>query len=43
VAEAGGASTAQMRPRLARASYLGNRALGVPDSGAVAVTVWLCA
>jgi ATP-dependent dihydroxyacetone kinase len=40
-AEAGTASTAQMRPRLGRSSYLGDRALGVLDAGAVAVTIWL--
>jgi dihydroxyacetone kinase len=40
-AEAGAASTAQMRPRVGRASYLGDRALGVPDGGAVAVSMWL--
>jgi dihydroxyacetone kinase len=40
-AEAGTVSTAQMRPRLGRSSYLGNRALGLQDPGAVAVTVWL--
>jgi dihydroxyacetone kinase len=40
-AEAGAASTAQMRPRMGRSSYLGDRALGVHDAGAVAVTIWL--
>lgn len=40
-AAAGAASTAQMRPRLGRASYLGDRALGVPDGGAMAVSIWL--
>ena len=40
-AEAGAASTAQMRPRLGRGSYLGDRALGVQDGGAVAVSIWL--
>jgi dihydroxyacetone kinase len=40
-AAAGAASTAQMRPRLGRSSYLGDRALGVEDAGAVAVCVWL--
>ena len=40
-AEAGTASTAQMRPRARRSSYLGDRALGVLDGGAVAVTIWL--
>ncbi len=40
-AEQGAAATAEMRPRLGRASYLGARALGVPDGGAVAVSIWL--
>jgi dihydroxyacetone kinase len=40
-AEAGAASTAQMRPRLGRSSYLGDRALGVQDGGAVAASIWL--
>jgi dihydroxyacetone kinase len=40
-AEAGAVSTAQMRPRLGRGSYLGDRALGVQDGGAVAVSIWL--
>ncbi|MBV9267151.1 MAG: dihydroxyacetone kinase subunit DhaK [Acidobacteriaceae bacterium] len=40
-AEAGAESTAQMFPRKGRSSYLGERALGHPDPGAVAVTIWL--
>jgi dihydroxyacetone kinase len=40
-AQAGAEATAQMRPRLGRASYLGDRALGTPDGGAVAVAIWL--
>ena len=40
-AEHGAAATAAMMPRLGRAAYLGERALGVPDAGATAVTVWL--
>lgn len=40
-AQAGAEATAGMRPRLGRASYLGERALGVPDGGAVAVSIWL--
>ncbi|MDB5374111.1 MAG: dhaK, partial [Belnapia sp.] len=40
-AEAGVAATAAMSPRLGRASYLGDRVLGVPDAGAAAVAVWL--
>ncbi len=38
-ARAGADATAAMSPRLGRASYLGERALGVPDGGAVAVAV----
>jgi dihydroxyacetone kinase len=30
-----------MAPRVGRASYLGDRAIGFPDAGATAVTVWL--
>jgi dihydroxyacetone kinase len=37
----GAARTADMTPKLGRASYLGDRALGIPDGGAVAVTLWL--
>jgi dihydroxyacetone kinase len=40
-AEGGAAATASMAPRVGRASYLGERAIGCPDAGAVAVTVWL--
>ena len=40
-AEAGAAATAEMLPRLGRAAYLGQRALGVPDAGASAVLVWM--
>jgi triose/dihydroxyacetone kinase / FAD-AMP lyase (cyclizing) len=40
-AEDGAKSTSEMRPNLGRASYLGERALGVRDAGAVAVSVWL--
>ncbi|MDO9502802.1 dihydroxyacetone kinase family protein [Falsiroseomonas sp.] len=40
-AEAGTAATATMRPRLGRAAYLGDRALGQPDAGASAVLVWM--
>jgi ATP-dependent dihydroxyacetone kinase len=40
-AEAGAERTADMLPRLGRASYLGARALGVRDGGAVAVAVWM--
>ncbi|MDR6434161.1 dihydroxyacetone kinase family protein [Brucella pseudogrignonensis] len=40
-AEVGAKATAAMMPRLGRASYLGERALGVPDGGAVAVAIWM--
>jgi dihydroxyacetone kinase len=42
-AKNGAQATASMTPRLGRASYLGARAVGIPDGGAVAVTVWLAA
>jgi dihydroxyacetone kinase len=40
-AEAGANDTAAMIPRRGRASYLGERALGHPDAGAMAVAIWL--
>jgi dihydroxyacetone kinase len=40
-AEQGTAATATMRPKLGRAAYLGDRALGAPDAGASAVLVWM--
>jgi len=40
-AQEGAEATKTMQPKLGRASYLGERAVGVPDGGAVAVTVWL--
>jgi len=40
-AEAGAAATAAMRPRLGRASYLGDRVIGIQDGGATAVAIWL--
>jgi dihydroxyacetone kinase len=40
-AEEGAQATAMMTPRRGRASYLGERALGNPDAGAVAVAIWL--
>lgn len=40
-AEQGAAATADMPPRLGRASYLGDRVLGIPDAGATAVAIWL--
>jgi dihydroxyacetone kinase len=40
-AEAGADSTAALTPKLGRASYLGQRAVGTPDGGAVAVAIWM--
>jgi dihydroxyacetone kinase len=40
-AKDGAAATAGLRPRLGRASYLGERAVGVPDAGAVASVCWI--
>ncbi len=40
-AEKGAEATAQMFPRRGRSSYLGERCLGHPDPGAVAVAIWL--
>jgi triose/dihydroxyacetone kinase / FAD-AMP lyase (cyclizing) len=40
-AERGAMATAQMKPRLGRSSYLGDRVLGHPDPGAKAVGIWL--
>ncbi len=40
-AERGAEATAQMKPRLGRSSYLGDRVLGYPDPGAKAVAIWL--
>jgi len=40
-AEKGAEATATMRPRLGRSSYLGDRAIGHPDPGAIAVAIWL--
>jgi triose/dihydroxyacetone kinase / FAD-AMP lyase (cyclizing) len=40
-AQKGADDTASMTPRAGRASYLGERAKGVADGGAVAVTLWL--
>ncbi|MDR5741459.1 MULTISPECIES: dihydroxyacetone kinase family protein [unclassified Caballeronia] len=42
-AEEGAQATAAMTPRAGRASYLGARAVGIPDGGAVAVACWLAA
>ena len=38
---AGAEATTSMKPRLGRASYLGERAVGHPDAVAVAVSIWL--
>ena len=40
-AKGGAEATASMSPRRGRTSYLGDRALGRPDPGAVAVSLWL--
>ena len=40
-AEHGVDATAQMKPRLGRSSYLGERVLGHPDPGAKALAIWL--
>ena len=40
-AERGADATAQMKPRLGRSSYLGDRVLGHPDPGAKAIALWL--
>ena len=40
-AESGAAATAAMKPRLGRASYLGDRAIGIQDGGATAVAIWM--
>ncbi|MFE0100624.1 dihydroxyacetone kinase family protein [Streptomyces sp. NPDC059009] len=42
-ADKGATATAQLAPRRGRSSYLGERALGHPDPGAVAVVRWLSA
>ncbi len=42
-AREGTAATANMHPRVGRAAYLGDRALGHPDAGATALTIWLTA
>jgi dihydroxyacetone kinase len=38
---AGAEGTATMIGKLGRASYLGDRVIGIPDAGAVAVTIWM--
>lgn len=40
-AEDGAEATAAMVPKLGRASYLGERAVGAPDGGAVAIAIWM--
>ncbi len=40
-AEEGTAATATMHPRVGRAAYIGERAIGSPDAGAAAVLVWM--
>jgi ATP-dependent dihydroxyacetone kinase len=40
-AKSGCDATAKMKPRLGRASYLGGRAVGIPDAGAAAVVCWM--
>jgi dihydroxyacetone kinase len=42
-ARASAEATSSMRPRMGRAAYLGERAMGQPDGGAVAVAIWLAA
>ncbi|WP_428992155.1 hypothetical protein [Luteibacter yeojuensis] len=32
-----------MKARAGRAAYMDDRAMGIPDGGAVAVTVWMTA
>jgi dihydroxyacetone kinase len=39
--ERGVDATAQMKPRMGRSSYLGDRVLGHPDPGAKAISIWL--
>jgi dihydroxyacetone kinase len=39
--ERGVEATAQMKPRMGRSSYLGDRVLGHPDPGAKAISIWL--
>ncbi|OEO29599.1 dihydroxyacetone kinase subunit L, partial [Devosia insulae DS-56] len=40
-ARSGAERTATMHPRRGRSSYIGDRALGHPDPGAVAIALWL--
>jgi dihydroxyacetone kinase len=41
IAERSAEATASMVPKRGRSSYLGERALGHPDPGAIAVAIWL--
>ena len=41
MAEKSADATAYMLPKRGRSSYLGERALGHPDPGAIAVAIWL--
>ncbi|GHU37074.1 dihydroxyacetone kinase [Betaproteobacteria bacterium] len=40
-ADRGAAATASMKPKLGRAAYLGDRAIGFEDAGARAVVIWM--
>lgn len=40
-ARRGAEQTATLKARAGRAAYLGDRAMGIPDGGAVAVAVWM--
>lgn len=40
-ARGGAEATREMAPRLGRAAYIGERVVGTPDGGAVAVAIWL--
>ena len=40
-AQLGADASASMKPKLGRASYMGDRAIGAPDGGAAAVAIWL--
>ncbi|HEX4229886.1 MAG TPA: dihydroxyacetone kinase subunit DhaL [Bryobacteraceae bacterium] len=40
-AETGAEATANLHPRRGRSSYIGSRALGTPDPGAIAAGIWL--
>ncbi|PWV98813.1 homodimeric dihydroxyacetone kinase [Hoeflea marina] len=40
-AHAGAMASATLMPRAGRASYIGDRAIGIPDGGAVAVAIWM--